>query len=171
MVRYRTPSLADAAALAELGRVSFVDAFGHLYRAADLDAFLRATYTPQAIETEMANANRLYQVAQDGNDLVGYCKLGLDLSLDFDPGTRRPMELKQLYLLGKRTGGGVGAGLMDWALSEARARGFDAVILSVWSGNHRGQNFYRRYGFEKWGDTVFLVGEQRDEEYIFGLDL
>ncbi len=103
--------------------------------------------------------------------MIGYCKLGLDLSLDYDPKGLRIMELKQLYLRGSRTGSGVGASFMDWALKEGRDRGFDAILLSVWSENHGAQRFYARYGFEKWGDTVFMVGKQADAEFLFGLRL
>jgi len=60
---------------------------------------------------------------------------------------------------------------MDWVLEEARARGFEDVILSVWSGNFGAQRFYARYGFEKIADTFFMVGNQRDEEYLMGLRL
>jgi ribosomal protein S18 acetylase RimI-like enzyme len=171
MISYRAPTTAEAGRIAELGRSSFIDAFGHLYSQADLDAFLATVYAPEAVAGELASAKRAFRVAERNEELLGYCKLGFDLSLDYDPGERRVMELKQLYLRGARTGDGIGTALMEWALSEARQRGFDAVLLSVWSENHGAQRFYRRFGFEKWGDTIFMVGNQRDEEFLFGLNL
>jgi ribosomal protein S18 acetylase RimI-like enzyme len=69
------------------------------------------------------------------------------------------------------TGRGVGAALMDWALSEARALGRDAVQLSVWSENFAAQRFYARYGFSKLADIGFMVGNQRDEEFLLELRL
>lgn len=170
-IAYHIPRLEDAPALAELGRTSFVEAFGHLYSRADLDSFLRQTYSVQSVRADLASSDRVYLIAQDAGHMVGYCKLGLDFNFDFDLGGRRAMELKQLYIRGVRTGDGIGAVLIDWAIGEGRARGFDDVILSVWSGNHAGQRFYRRHGFEKIGDTFFMVGAQRDEEYLFGLRL
>jgi len=56
---------------------------------------------------------------------------------------------------------------MDWALAEALGFGADEVQLSVWSGNHGAQRFYRRYGFEHVADIEFWVGEQCDEEFLF----
>lgn len=171
MISYRAPSIAEAARIAELGRSSFIEAFGHLYSQEDLEAFLALVYATEAVAGELASPNRVFRVAEQDGEMLGYCKLGLDLTLDYDPGGMRIMELKQLYLRGSQTGSGIGAALMDWALSEARQRGFEAVLLSVWSGNHRAQRFYRRYGFEKWGDTIFMVGNQRDEEYLYGVKL
>jgi diamine N-acetyltransferase len=170
-ITYRTPELADAPALAEIGRQSFVDAFGHLYAASDLNAFLDQTYTQQSLETDLQNPKRVFRIAEEGGVMIGYCKLGLEMGFDIDLGDRRGMELKQLYLSGAKTGSGVGAALMDWALGEARARGYDDVILSVWSGNFGGQRFYARYGFEKVGDTIFMVGTHRDDEFLYGLKL
>jgi ribosomal protein S18 acetylase RimI-like enzyme len=171
MIAYRPAATSDVPALAKLGRSSFVDAFGHLYSADNLDRFLEQAYSPGLIEAELANPVRLYRVAERDGQLVGYCKIGFEVTLDHDAKGRRVMELKQLYLLGGETGSGIGTALMAWALDEARTRGFDDVILSVWSGNHRAQRFYARYGFEKIGDTIFMVGDHRDEEYLMGLRL
>lgn len=171
MPRFRTPTPADAAMLAELGRSSFTDAFGHLYAADDLAQFLEQTYAVPVLERQLGDPALLFRLAEEDGEAIGYCKLGLTLSLDYDPGDRRIMEIKQLYLRGQRAGGGVGAALIAWALDEGRARGYDAVLLSVWSGNEGGQRFYARHGFAKWGDTIFRVGSQVDQEYLFGRDL
>lgn len=171
MIQYRSAVPEDAEALAELGRTSFVDAFGHLYSAEDLNTFLESTYTPEVAATDIANPMRLFRIAESDGAMVGYCKLGFDKSLDYEAGDRRVVELKQLYLRGKQTGTGIGGALMNWALAEARDRGFDEVVLSVWSENHGAQRFYRKHGFEKVGDTIFMVGKQRDEEFLFGLRL
>lgn len=170
-ITYRTPSLDDAATLATLGRESFVDAFGHLYAQADLAAFLNASYSVTTLSVELANPRRVFRVVEQDGQMVGYCKIGLDMGFDIDLGARRGMELKQLYLLGSQTGGGIGGALMNWVIAEARARRYDDIILSVWSGNAAGQRFYRRHGFEKVGDTIFMVGNHKDDEYLFGLSL
>ena len=171
MIEYRPATPHDASALSELGRTSFVDAFGHLYSADNLNRFLDQTYSKPVIENDLANPLRLFRVAEQGGEMLGYCKLGLDVTLDHDAQGRRAMELKQLYLRGARTGSGIGAALMRWALDEANTRRFDDIILSVWSGNHDAQRFYRRHGFEKIGDTIFMVGDHCDEEYLMGLRL
>lgn len=171
MILYRPAAPSDVPALAELGRTSFVDAFGHLYSAEDLGSFLEHAYSPELIEAEIANPARLYRVAERDGQLVGYCKIGFDITLEHDGKGRRVMELKQLYMRGNETGSGIGAALMTWALDEARARGFDDVILSVWSENYGAQRFYARHGFEKIGDTIFMVGNHRDEEHLMGLRL
>ena len=56
---------------------------------------------------------------------------------------------------------------MDWVLADARTEGADEIQLSVFSGNTDAQRFYHRYGFAKVADIHFMVGEQRDEEFLF----
>lgn len=171
MIQYRPATPEDAPALSELGRTSFIDAFGHLYSDDNLNRFLEQAYSRSAVEAELANSARLFRVAERDGSMIGFCKIGFDVTLDHDSQGRKVMELKQLYLRGSETGSGLGATLMDWALEEARARAFDDVILSVWSQNFGAQRFYARYGFEKIGDTIFMVGDHRDEEHLMGLRL
>jgi len=40
----------------------------------------------------------------------------------------------------------------------------------VWSENFGAQRFYARYGFAKAGEYDFIVGRQRDHEFIYRRD-
>ncbi len=166
-VTYRTPRLDEAQALAELGRATFCHTFAHLYDPADLNAFLDEVYTAASLTADLSNPRRLLQVAEVGGAMVGYCKLGLDVSLDHDPGDRRVIELKQLYLMPGHQGSGIAGQLMDWALTEAARVGADDMLLSVWAENERAQRFYKRYGFDWIADTYFMVGTHRDDEFLY----
>ena len=165
LLRPATP--ADAAALAALGRDSFVAKFGHLYGPEDLDAFLAAYHAEAVVAGEIAEPTIRVMLAERDGALVGYCKLVLDCAWPEQARGSRAVELRQLYTAPDATGGGIGATLIDWALAGAAREGADEVQLSVWSGNHDAQRFYRRYGFEKIADIDFWVGAQRDDEFLF----
>jgi diamine N-acetyltransferase len=167
----RAATAADIPALSALGRDSFVDKFGHLYRPHDLATFLAETHSPEALAGELINPERRYRLAEIGAALAGYCKLAVPSTLAGHDTALRPIEIKQLYAAPGMTGKGIGAALMDWAMAEARGWGADAVQLSVWSGNPDAQRFYARYGFIKVADITFRVGEQLDEEFLFVLRL
>jgi diamine N-acetyltransferase len=169
MIYYRTPTIDDAQALADLGRETFVDTFGTLYSAENLQHFLTQTYALAALQTDLSNAERLFQVAEADGVMIGYCKLGTTNSFPGPFDGRRVMELKQLYLRSGHKGTGVADTLMQWAL--AQAKGYDDIALSVYSDNPRAQRFYQRYGFEKYMDYFFMVGTHRDEEYLYRLQL
>lgn len=168
MIRYAAPEEDDIPALAALGRETFVEAFGHLYRPEDLSAFLAQAYSAETVASVLRDARQRYRIAFEDARPVGYARIALDPQFaDYDPGGKRIVELKQLYVRASHHGGGVAAALMDWTVREARAAGADEIVLSVYSGNARGQAFYRKHGFEWLADTFFMVGSQRDNEFLF----
>ena len=164
---------ADAAALSRLGCVSFCAAFEHLYRPEDLAAFLQQAYSLQVVSAEIADPGIIHCLAEDemGAGLNGFVKLRHPSIYAHLSDAADPIALGQLYTEPARTGEGIGAALMAWAIDEAIRRGCDAIQLSVWSGNYGAQKFYRRYGFAKIADIDFWVGEQRDDELLYELRL
>jgi diamine N-acetyltransferase len=167
MVIYRTPEIAEAAQVATLARDTFVETFGHLYSAENLALFIAQVYQPDFIAAEMQNPKLRYLIAEMDGDMIGLCKVGYSVTLDYDPGDRNVVELKQLYLHQSAHGTGVGQALMDWAIKQAEAAGADEMLLSVYSDNPRAQRFYVRNGFNKIADTFFMVGNHRDPEFLF----
>lgn len=161
----------DAPALAALGRDSFVGAFGHLYREEDLAVFLAAHKTDAAYSKSLADPRRRIAVAEIDGALAGFCILAQPSEFAAHSHAARPLALQQLYTAPARTGQGIGARLMDWALAEARALDADAIQLSVWSGSFAAQRFYARYGFARIGDIDFMVGSHRDDEFLLELRL
>lgn len=165
--RLATP--ADAEALATAGRASFVDAFGDLYRPADLAAFLNEERSPRKMAALIADPATRVAVIENGETIAGYCitTYGKGFAERPDPQPAHPAYLAQLYCRGTATGRGLGAALIADSLAQAQLRGCDAVQLSVYSGNIGAQRFYARYGFAKVADIHFRVGEQIDDEYLY----
>jgi diamine N-acetyltransferase len=164
---YRTPAVEEAAAVAALLRASFSDAFAHLYSAQDLAIHFERGYTEAVLAEDLANPDVRYRVAEDEGALVGLIKIGLVPKLDYDAAGQRIIELDKLYLLPGYKGAGVAQALTDWAVSEAIAAGGDAMLLSVYSDNPRAQRFYQKNGFAYVADTYFMVGNQRDDEFLY----
>lgn len=171
MIRFRAPVAADAPALAALARDTFVETFAHLYDPADLDSFLAEAKTPEALARWIANPSARIMLAEDGDQFAGYCIINLNSKLDYDGKGSRVADLDQLYMLSPWQGQGIAPRLMDWAIGAAREGGAEHLILSVWQGNHKAQHFYRKYGFEEAGTAHFMVGRQRDDEFIYRLIL
>lgn len=163
----RLADLADAPAIAALFARVFTEVFGHIYPARDLEAFLSAS-DARAFAAEISDGDHAFQLAEDGERLLGFVKLGPP-ALPIDLEGRRAVELRQLYLLPEARGTGVAQALMDWALAEARDRGAQDVYLTVWIDNHRARRFYERYGFREVGSYAFMVGDTVDDDRILKL--
>jgi GNAT superfamily N-acetyltransferase len=166
-LRYRNARPGDAEAMAELGRRSFTETFGHLYKPQDLAAFL--SHNDEGWRRELADPAFAVRIGETQGGPVAYAKLGPP-SLPFEP-LGRAIELRQFYVLQPWQGAGVATRLMGWAIAEARARGADELYLSVFTDNRRARRFYDRYGFTFVQTYDFLVGSHADQDHILRLDL
>lgn len=162
-VTYRDATLADADALSELGRRTFVATFGHLYEPDDLDGFL-AKHDAERWEELLVDPKVAVRLAEDEGEAVGYCRIA-PAALPYAPETGA-VELSQLYLLDAWKGGGLADVLMDWALFTARRMGASELYLSVFTDNARARRFYERHGFEEVGPYKFMVGNHADDDII-----
>ena len=167
-VSYRDGTDADAPAVDALFRQGFTDTFGHLYDPADLAAFF-AGFTQEAWRAELASPDYAFRLAEQHGVLAGYAKVSSPtLPIEI---SGPAAELRQLYVLKPWQGAGIAPALMDWVLGEARRRGAEQLVLSVFIDNHRAKAFYARYGFEAVGRYDFMVGGHADEDIIMRLDL
>ena len=165
----RPASTKDAEILAELGRDSFVAAFGDLYRPEDLTAFLQAERSASRYAEQLADPIVRVYLAEDKGEAVAYALIAMGRGFAERPAPRpqRPVLLSQLYCREGYPGRGLGARLLDRVIADARDWNADAIQLSVFSENFRAQAFYRRHGFEHVADIDFWVGEHRDDEFLY----
>ena len=157
---------ADAATLSVLGMCTFIDSFGHLYTPDDMQAFLDESHSAAAYAKVLADPAQALWIAEQNGRAIGYAQAG-PCGLPHAEVATGDGELKRLYVLAKAQGQNVGTLLLEAALAWLERDGPRGLWISVWSGNHAGQRFYARHGFEKAGEYEFPVGRQRDHEFIF----
>jgi ribosomal protein S18 acetylase RimI-like enzyme len=162
----RRATATDADALARIGADTFVATFGHLYPAGDLQAFLDESHTAAAYARYLADdAYALWLLEAEGRAL-GYALAG-PANLPHPDLRAGDGELKRLYVDASLQNGGWGGRLFAGALAWLEREGPRTLWISVWSENLGAQRFYARHGFGKAGEYEFLVGRQRDREFIF----
>lgn len=160
-IRYATE--ADAAALSELGKVTFYDAFAEDNSEQDMQHHLEETYSLEKVTANIQSPDILYLLAEFAGELIGFAKLDLQnrpeaLQL------KNAIELHQIYVLQKGIGKGIGSALMERCFSEAQDRNTDGIWLGVWEKNLKAIRFYERWGFQTTSSHDFVLGEdvQRD---------
>ncbi len=168
----RAARLDDVAALVVLARETFCDTFAHLYAPNDLATYLASAYSVAAFERMVMDEATACHIAEaDDGRLLGFCVTVQNLAIDYDPRPRRALELSKLYLRTEAQGTGLADAFMAWAESAARRSGFDEIAMSVYCDNIRAQKFYQRHGYAKFADSFFMVGNHRDDEYLYRKDL
>ena len=162
----RRATVEDAQLLSDVAQRAFVEAFGHLYPPADLQQFLRDSYSVEVHRTFLADPRcAMWLVERDG-EAVGYALAGRPCTLPHADVKPEDGELKRIYLLPIAQGSGVGGRLIQTAFDWLEQDGPCTLWIGVWSQNFGAQRFYARLGFEKVGDYEFLVGSVRDPEFI-----
>ncbi len=161
----QTTDAANADALSALGRETFTQTFGHMYKAEDLEMFLRDNHSPgnyQALLTDQTYG--VWTVHSADRTLVGFAVAGpCDLPVPDLPADAG--ELKRFYVLEDFQGQGLGQKLMEMVLTWLEAR-FGPLYVSVYAKNDGAQRLYRRYGFEKIFEYDYMVGTHADPEIV-----
>lgn len=166
MVSIRRAHTGDAAGLAELSAITFVEAFGENYPSADLTCYLARTYTVEAYRAFLESPEHHLWVAVDEGEMVGYLLAG-PCSLPHGEVAAEDREIKRFYVRSSHQNCGVGTALFETALRCLLSAGPRTLWLGVWSQNPRAQRFYRRYGFDRVGEYFYEVGATWDFEFIF----
>lgn len=160
---------ADAAALAELGRETFVDTFvagfGIPYPADDLATFLDASFSPETIRTKLREPGAAWWVAEQDGELLAFANTGPN-TLPHPDARASHAELRRLYVAKRAQGLGLGTKLLTIALDWMEAHSDGPLWIGVWSGNLKAQKLYEAYGFEKAGAYQYPVGRWLDDEFI-----
>ena len=162
-IRRATPD--DADILSDLASRTFVETFGHLYPAQDLEFFLRDAYAPEKQAVILAHPDYAVWLLEDDGVAVGHAAAG-PCGLPHAQVAPGDGELKRLYLLASHQGDGWGGRLFAQAERWLLRDGPRTLWIGVWSENLGAQRFYARYGFHKVGEYEFPVGETRDREFI-----
>jgi len=162
----------DASAIASLGRITFEQAFGHLFRCHEetLQNYLKQTFTQKKIANSLKKPNNKYWLSSIDEKPIGYAKLKLRSGHPFCEGWRIG-QLQKIYVDTAQIGYGVGKALVKIIEDEARRKLCDRLWLSVHEGNSRARSFYKHVGWRDIGQDKFAIGELRLSYRIMVRDL
>ena len=156
---------ADAALIADLSRQTFYDSFAADNTKADMDKFLNETFTREKLMEEVGAPGNTFLLAYDGDEAVAYVRLrdATDTKL-LIYGTA--LEIARIYAMQTSIGKGVGSALMQRCIDIARQRNAKVIWLGVWEKNPRAIAFYTKWGFEKFSDQDFVLGDDLQKDWL-----
>lgn len=153
----RRATIGDARLLAELGARTFAETFADDNSADDMDDYLSSAFNEAQQALELADPRCRFHIAESEGVAVGYALLRSGSGPN-SVTSDQPLELVRLYVSREHLGCGVGAGLMQVCISEARELGYRTLWLGVWEHNYRAQAFYRKWDFREVGTHIFQLG-------------
>jgi len=158
-IRRATPE--DAMLVALLGRITFREAFGHLFgdHRDELRAYLDTTFDVGKIGRSVSAPENAYWLAFVAGLPVGYAKLKHP-SAPTDQGDQNAVQLQKIYILNEFLGQRIGSGLLYHVILETKRRA-PLLWLDVLRENERAITFYRKHGFSAIGEQTYDIGSQR----------
>ncbi|MCK1221561.1 GNAT family N-acetyltransferase [Streptococcus uberis] len=155
----------EVAILRDLAIQTFTETFGGHNTDEQLQEFFEQDYTLEVLGKELKSTeNEVYFLRKDG-EVVGYLKVnwGEDQT---EQELEDSFEIQRIYILNAYQGHGLGKFLFEFALERAYTSGKSWAWLGVWENNLKAQALYRKYGFEKFSEHSFAVGDLVDTDWL-----
>ncbi|KHD43894.1 GNAT family N-acetyltransferase [Streptococcus hongkongensis] len=144
---------------------TFTETFGGHNTEQQLQEFFEQDYTIEKLVGELKDPNCLVYFIRLNNEIAGYLKVNWDSS-QTEHELESAFEIQRIYLLNKFQGMGLGKYLFEFALDRAYDSGRDWAWLGVWENNLKAQALYQKYGFEKFSEHSFAVGDLIDTDWL-----
>ncbi|WP_276132550.1 GNAT family N-acetyltransferase [Polluticoccus soli] len=167
-IRQATP--ADAATLANLGAKVFYNAFADFSTPEDMQLYLAETFTEEKLREEFEEPSVTYYVAYADDQPAGFAKLTKKRTPEALHNLSC-IELERLYVHPDFQNRKIGHGLMQQCIETARAQENKVLWLGVSEHNPGAIRLYERWGFKKFGEHIFQLGNDPQTDWLMRLDL
>ncbi len=163
-------TIKDVAILQELARRIFFDSFANDNSAKNMEEYMDKAFSIQQLTLELNNPDSVFYFAEHQEIPIGYLKLNYG-SAQTELQSQNALEIERIYISKEYQGKRIGQRLCDKAITMAKEKGLDYVWLGVWQKNHKSIRFYEKYGFEKFGRHIFLLGKDKQTDIMMKLEL
>jgi ribosomal protein S18 acetylase RimI-like enzyme len=155
----------DAAVIADLSRLTFYETFARYNTKEDMDKFMNQQFTRQLLMQEVGAPGNIFFLAMQGQEPVGYARLR-ESPNPASPGRMNAIEIARIYTRQSVIGTGIGSRLMQCCLDKAVELKKEIIWLGVWEKNTRAIAFYTKWGFEKFGEHPFILGDDLQTDWL-----
>jgi ribosomal protein S18 acetylase RimI-like enzyme len=156
MIEIRNARIADAALIAEISTLSFVESHGHSAPVDDIKAYTARTFEQKNVEKELADKTNTFHIIYYKGQPAGYSKIILNCSHDLIE-EKVVTKLERIYLLKEFHALGLGSALLNFILVISKDEDQKGIWLFVWIENHRALKFYKKSGFKVKGNVDFRI--------------
>jgi ribosomal protein S18 acetylase RimI-like enzyme len=162
-IRYAMPE--DAGLIADLSRQTFYDAFAAANNPEDIEKFMNEQFTREQLMAEVTDPASIFLLATVEGEVAGYARLR-EVPNPPELGNTPAIEIARIYSITQTIGKGVGKALMEECIAIAIEKGKQLIWLGVWEHNQRAISFYTKWGFERFSEHTFVVGNDPQTDWM-----
>jgi len=161
----RRAGIEDASIIADLSRQTFYDTFAAVNTKANMDKFMNEQFSREKLMKEVETGDGIFFLAYDIDEAVGYMHMR-DGNYYPEFGKSSFIEIERIYAVQSSVGKGVGSRMIEKSIDTAKNREREIIWLGVWEHNKRAIDFYTKWGFEKFGQHNFLLGNDVQTDWL-----
>ena len=155
----------DAELIADLSRQTFYENYASYNTKEDMDKFMNEQFTKEALMKEITAPGNIFLLAYIENEVKGYMRMR-ENKRPAELNKVKAIEIGRIYASTNAIGKGIGSALMQKAIEVGKENGKQIIWLSVWPKNQRAINFYIKWGFEKFGEQDFILGNDVQRDWL-----
>lgn len=164
-IQIRIADKQDIKLIKNISWQTFFDTFHQHNLKEDMELFLKSNFNEEAVRKEVVDKHNTFMIAYLKKQVVGYAKLSENKQPP-DLHALKPIEISRIYSAKEKIGSGVGKALMNECIEAGKRKGKDILWLGVWEHNQRAIQFYRRWGFEKFSEQTFMLGNDAQNDWL-----
>ena len=162
-VRYADPN--DAELIADLSRQTFYENYAIHNTKEDMDKFMNEQFTKEALVKEVTTSGNIFLLAYIENVVKGYMRMR-ESKKPTELDNVNAIEIARIYACTNDIGKGVGSALMQKGIEVAKENRKQIIWLAVWPNNQRAIEFYIKWGFEKFAEQDFILGNDIQRDWL-----
>ncbi len=165
-IRIRIADIADAAAIVNISRETFYNAYAAFNTAKNMNKFMNEFFSLEKIKQELQEENTIYLLAYSNNNIAGYVKLKDKALPEINLSNDNTVEIARIYTSTNNINKGIGSIMMNECIDYAKKLKRSFIWLGVWENNLKAIRFYERFGFKKTGEHVFALGDDLQTDWL-----
>jgi len=144
---------------------TFTETFGFDNTKEQLEEYFNKSYNLSVLKSDIESKESDTYFILLNNKEVGYLKVNWGKE-QTEKKLESGFEIQRIYILKEYQSRGLGKKLFEFSLEKAKESNCEWVWLGVWEKNYKAQNFYKKYGFEKFSEHIFSVGDKKDCDWL-----
>jgi ribosomal protein S18 acetylase RimI-like enzyme len=169
-INIRQALATDAEAISHISERTFRDTYAVFNTPENMDNYVRTYFNVEQVITELADPLNTFVLALEQEEVIGFAKLCTGKIPEELTG-KRSIEIERIYVDRQFHGKNTGPLLMQFILDLATQQRFEVVWLGVWENNPKAFRFYEKWGFMRFGEQIFQLGDDAQTDWLLRREL
>ena len=149
---------------------AFYDAYDWYNTSENMRDYVKKYFSTANLLSEFKQTDTVFLIALDDyQKIIGYAKMGK--GNNNSELKESHSEIERIYVKTKLQRAGIGQKLIDEIILITQQRNQKIIWLGVWQKNEKAVNFYNKFGFEIFGTTTFVLGNDPQDDFMMKLVL